>query len=118
VYWLQPSFLPHYLQIASRKLLFFHGRHSINLDKQGHKQGHDAENSRSSSSTGFIVKLADLVSSSVMAELQELLLLGAVAEQERDMFSNWFTLQVWLHWGPDQHPQAWLIAAAVAPLPL
>eukprot|EP00775_Hariotina_reticulata_P010031 gene10031-10187_t len=88
---MEPSFLPHYLQIASRKLLFFHGRHSVNCRKQEVKHGHNAEGS--SSSAGLVVKLADLVSSSVMAELQELLLLGANAEQDRDMFSNWFTLQ-------------------------
>lgn len=29
-----------------------------------------------------------------MAELQELLLLGPGADQERDMFNNWFSAQV------------------------
>lgn len=101
---LQPSFLPHYLQIASSKLLFFHGHHSVNCRKQEVKHGHGAEG-KSSSSAGQVVKLADLVSSSVMAELQELLLLGANAEQDRDMFSNWFTLQVRLHCWPEHH--AW-----------
>lgn len=42
----------------------------------------------------LVVRIADLVGSPVMAELQELLLLGPGAEQERDMFSNWFSLQV------------------------
>lgn len=82
---LQPSFLPNYLQIASRKLLLFHGRHS--------RQQRRSPNT-SSSSGGLVVRLGELVNSPVMAELQEMLLLGPAAEQERDLYNNWFSLQV------------------------
>jgi hypothetical protein len=82
---LQPSLLPSYLQIASRKLLLFHGRRS--------RQQRRLPNS-SSSSGGLVVRLAELVNSPVMAELQEMLLLGPGAEQERDLYNNWFSLQV------------------------
>lgn len=77
----QQSFLPHYLQIASRKLLLFHGRRYPPRHKGG-------------SGSNIGVRLCDLVNSPVMAELQELLLLGPTADQERDMFNNWFSGQV------------------------
>ncbi|WIA14073.1 hypothetical protein OEZ85_002624 [Tetradesmus obliquus] len=80
----EPSFLPNYLQIASRKLLLFHGRHS--------RQQRRSPNT-SSSSGGLVVRLGELVNSPVMAELQEMLLLGPGAEQERDLYNNWFSLQ-------------------------
>jgi hypothetical protein len=85
---LQASFLPNYLQITSRKLLLFHGRHS--RQQQRRLPG----TSSSSSGTGLVVRLSELVNSPVMAELQEMLSLGPGAEQERDLFNNWFSLQV------------------------
>jgi hypothetical protein len=88
----QPSFLPHYVQIASRKLLLFHGRR--NLGPKGRRLQQQQDVGRSSSSSELILRLSDLVNSPVMAELQELLLLGPGAEQERDLYSNWFSLQV------------------------
>lgn len=87
----QPSFLPHYVQIASRKLLLFHGRR--NLGPKGRQQ-QQQQDVGGSSSSDLILRLSDLVNSPVMAELQELLLLGPGAEQERDLYSNWFSLQV------------------------
>lgn len=45
-----------------------------------------------------MIKLTELVNSPVMAELQELLMLGPGAEQERDLFNNWFSLQVGCLW--------------------
>jgi hypothetical protein len=83
---LQASFLPNYLQITSRKLLLFHGRHSR---QQQRRLPHT-----SSSGTALVVRLHELVNSPVMAELQEMLSLGPGAEQERDLFNNWFSLQV------------------------
>jgi hypothetical protein len=85
---LQPSFLPNYLQIASRKLLLFHGCRSRQLPRRPNTS------SSSSSSSGLVVRLGELVNSPVMAELQEMLLLGPGAEQERDLYNNWFSLQV------------------------
>lgn len=97
---LQPSFLQHYVQIASRKLLLFHGRR--NLAVKGRRQ-HQQEQQQaagagdcasSSSRSDLILRLSDLVNSPVMAELTELTLLGPGAELERDLYSNWFSLQV------------------------
>lgn len=93
----QPSFLPHYLQIASRKILLFHGRRVMMQPRHGGSSDCAASSKGScagSSGGRLVVRIADLVGSPVMAELQELLLLGPGAEQERDMFSNWFSLQV------------------------
>eukprot|EP00879_Flechtneria_rotunda_P020219 GHRR01021263.1.p1 GENE.GHRR01021263.1~~GHRR01021263.1.p1 ORF type:complete len:362 (+),score=90.67 GHRR01021263.1:1179-2264(+) len=83
---MEAPFLPHYLHIAVRKLLLFHGRRGLQPSDQLLQQS-------SSSGGGTVVRISDLVSSSVMAELQELLMLGPSAEQERDLFSNWFSLQ-------------------------
>eukprot|EP00878_Enallax_costatus_P043306 GHUV01051216.1.p2 GENE.GHUV01051216.1~~GHUV01051216.1.p2 ORF type:complete len:104 (+),score=39.89 GHUV01051216.1:561-872(+) len=80
---MEQPFLPHYLQIVSRKLLLFHGRRCVSRHKGSGGSSH-----------GIGVRLCDLVNSPVMAELQELLLLGPGAEQERDMFNNWFSAQV------------------------
>lgn len=88
----QPSFLPHYVQIASRKLLLFHGRRNLCVKAPGRAAAGGGRSS--SSSSDLIIRLSDLVNSPVMAELQELLMLGPGAEQERDLFSNWFSLQV------------------------
>jgi hypothetical protein len=88
---LQPSFLPHYVQIASRKLMLFHGRRNLCMKGQQRQLDRAAG---SSSSSDLVIRLSDLVNSPVMAELQELLMLGPGAEQERDLFSNWFSLQV------------------------
>lgn len=94
----QPSFLQHYVQIASRKLLLFHGRR--NLGVKGHRlrqqqlQIEGAPNSSSSCCCELVIRLSDLVNSPVMAELQELLTMGPGAEMERDLYSNWFSLQV------------------------
>jgi hypothetical protein len=88
---LQASFLPNYLQITSRKLLLFHGRHSR---QQQRRLPGTSSSSSSSSGTGLVVRLSELVNSPVMAELQEMLSLGPGAEQERDLFNNWFSLQV------------------------
>jgi hypothetical protein len=85
---LQASFLPNYLQITSRKLLLFHGRHSR---QQRRLPG---GSSSSGSGTGLVVRLSELVNSPVMAELQEMLSLGPGADQARDLFNNWFSLQV------------------------
>ncbi|KAI8477014.1 MAG: hypothetical protein J3K34DRAFT_498330 [Monoraphidium minutum] len=79
---MEPSFLPHYTRIAARKLLFFHGR-------QRAKRGR------------MSVRLSDLMVSPVMMELQELRALGLAiaaeggppAPDERDLSSNWFSLQ-------------------------
>lgn len=90
---LQPSFLPHYVQIASRKLMLFHGRRNLCIKGQ-QWQLDRAAGSSSISSSDLVIRLSDLVNSPVMAELQELLMLGPGAEQERDLFSNWFSLQV------------------------
>ncbi|KAF6247230.1 hypothetical protein COO60DRAFT_1649583 [Scenedesmus sp. NREL 46B-D3] len=88
---MEPSFLPNYLQIASRKLLLFHARHS--RQQQRWLSDNTSSSSSSSSSGGLVVRLAELVNSPVMAELQELLLLGHGAEQERDLYNNWFSMQ-------------------------
>jgi hypothetical protein len=88
---LQPSFLSHYVQIASRKLLLFHGRRNLGPKARRQQQQQDVGGS---SSSDLVLRLSDLVNSPVMAELQELLLLGPGAEQERDLYSNWFSLQV------------------------
>lgn len=95
----QPSFLPHYVQIASRKLLLFHGRRNLAVKGKQQQQQSSAttnssnSNTNSSSSSDLILRLSDIVNSPVMAELQELLMLGPGAEQERDLYSNWFSLQ-------------------------
>lgn len=96
---LQPSFMQHYVQIASRKLLLFHGRLSLDIPsrRQRWRQQGGADSS-SRSSTDLVIRLSDLVNSPVMAELQELLMLGPGAEQERDLYSNWFSLQVRSSW--------------------
>lgn len=97
---LQPSFVQHYVQIASRKLLLFHGRRSLDVNgrRQRWCQQGGADSSSSSSSSDLVIRLSDLVNSPVMAELQELLMLGPGAEQERDLYSNWFSLQVRSQW--------------------
>lgn len=91
---MEPSFMQHYVQIASRKLLLFHGRLSLDIPsrRQRWRQQGGADSS-SRSSTDLVIRLSDLVNSPVMAELQELLMLGPGAEQERDLYSNWFSLQ-------------------------
>jgi hypothetical protein len=64
--------------------------------QQLHNNG--APNSSSGGGGGggcnMVIRLSDLVNSPVMAELQELLMLGPGAELERDLYSNWFSLQV------------------------
>jgi hypothetical protein len=93
---LQPSFLQHYVQIASRKLLLFHGRRNLAVKgrQQQQQQADGACVTSSSSNSDLVIRLSDLVNSPVMAELQELLMLGPGAELERDLYSNWFSLQV------------------------
>jgi hypothetical protein len=93
----QPSFLQHYVQIASRKLLLFHGRRNLGVKGCRLRQQQNGRAPNSSSSGGgcdLVIRLSDLVNSPVMAELQELLMLGPGAELERDLYSNWFSLQV------------------------
>jgi hypothetical protein len=77
--------MQHYLQIACRKLLLFHGRRNLAPRGAAKQQPGGSE---------LVVRLSDLVNSPVMAELQELLLLGSGAEAERDLYCNWFSLQV------------------------
>jgi uncharacterized membrane protein YgcG len=103
---MEGGFLPHYLQIATRKLLLFHGRRSLGAaagatgqqrrQRGGQGGGGGGEAGGGGGGSELVVRLADLVNSPVMAELQELLLLGPGADQERDLYSNWFSLQVWV----------------------
>lgn len=65
------EFLPHYLQIAARKLLFFHGRRHSGGQQQ-------------------YVAVRDLVTSPV---LQELLELRSVPPDDPNLTSNWFSQQ-------------------------
>lgn len=92
---LQSSFLPDYLQIVSRKFLLFHGRRG-----RGYACKHEPVGARGDGGScgavapRTVLRAAELSSSPVMAELQELLTLPAAAELERDLFSNFFSLQV------------------------
>lgn len=92
--------MQHYVQIASRKLLLFHGRRNLAVKgrRQRQQQAAGADNcggsGSSSSRSDLIIRLSDLVNSPVMAELSELTGLGPGAELERDLYSNWFSLQV------------------------
>eukprot|EP00877_Chromochloris_zofingiensis_P002216 jgi/Chrzof1/11996/Cz06g17150.t1 len=75
---MESSFLPHYLRIAARKFLFFHGKRGA---RQGGKE--------------VAVRLTDLLNSPVMLELQELRAIAMSSQtEERDLSSNWFSLQV------------------------
>lgn len=85
--------MPHYLQIASRKLLLFHSRRNLAPRGQRRRQQQQQQQQQPGASE-LVMRLSDLVNSPVMAELQELLLLGPGAELERDLYSNWFSLQV------------------------
>ena len=111
---LQPTFLPHYVQIASRKLLLFHGRRSLGVrgpKQRWQQQVEQAAGGGPSCSSDLVIRLSDLVNSPVMAELQELLMLGPGADLDRDLYSNWFSLQVRSR-GRDAQAQAWACCPA------
>ncbi len=74
-------FVPHYLHIAARKLLFFHGRL-----RGGQLQSASAGRRRERG-----VRTFDLVNSPVMLELQELV--AGATDDGQDYSANWFSLQ-------------------------